>query len=218
MNVQETRYWVQSHPRITDEQRRLIFAALDSFELLVGTPTVSPEDLAAIMEAARCPWVAVGDIGGRALAELAGRHQAAQDAFRVMIASRKSSERLQAVDHLSARMPTSLNQEILRRGINDRSKSVRLCAARKCDRLHLREMLPELEQRVEVEPAPELKQRLEFHIAMIRDGYLIERKEDGEIQLCVRKRNGWSWQEISQEDIDNGRVLSLVAEEQAKLY
>src|SRR5262249_8917765 len=154
---------------------------LDSFELLVNAPTALPEQLAAIVTAARCRWVAVGDIGGRALAELACQHPAAQEAFRELIASTQSSERLQALNSLSVGMPSSLVQELLSRGLNDRSKNVRLWAVRKCDTLRLREMLPVLEGRIELEPDPEVKSQLAFHAAMIRDGYLVERKQDGEI-------------------------------------
>jgi hypothetical protein len=218
MDVQATRKWALSHPRIKGEDRRLLLAALDSFETLVGAVKVSPEELTAIIEAARCRWVAAGGVGGHALADLACQHPAAQEAFREMMASRKSSDRFRAVDSLSAGMPTALVQDVLARGLRDRSKGVRLCAARKCDTLRLRGMLPELERRAEAEPDPEVKRQFEFHAAMIRDGYLVEREEGGAIYLCVRARNGWSSQEISQDDIDNGLVPGLVAQRQAKPY
>ena len=160
MDVQATRKWALSHPGIKGEQRRLLLAALDSFESLVGAPTISPEELAVIVEAARCRWVAAGGIGGCALAKLACQHRAAEEAFRELMASRKSHERFRAVDSLSVGMPSSLIQEVLTRGLNDRSKVVRLCAARKCDTLQLRETLPELVRRVEVEPDPEVRRQL----------------------------------------------------------
>ena len=53
--------------------------------------------------------------------------------------------------------------------------------------------------------------------AMIRDGYLVERRK-GEIWLCVRGRYGWSWQQITQKDLKSGRVPRLVAERQSKPY
>jgi len=77
-------------------------------------------------------------------------------------------------------------------------------------------MLPEILQRAAGEPDAGVKQKLEFHAAMIRDGYLVERKEGERLSLCVRARDGWSWQEISQADIDGGRLPILVAERQSK--
>ncbi len=52
---------------------------------------------------------------------------------------------------------------------------------------------------------------------MIRDGYLIERKK-GRLSLCVRVRNGWSWQDVSQEDLNCGHVPKIVADMQARPY
>jgi hypothetical protein len=211
MNLQETRNWALSHPRIKDRERRLMFAAMDSFETLYRAGNVSPDELTAVIEAARSPWVAVWGVGGRLLAEFARRHGSAQITIRALATSRKRNERFQAIDSLSAEMPKTLLQELLTLGLNDHSKLVRRRAAMKCDTLRLREMLPEMMQRAAVEPDSQVKHSLEFHAAMIRDGYLIERK-GGNLTLRVRVRNGWSSQLITQDDIDGGRVPALVAE------
>jgi hypothetical protein len=157
MDVPGTRQWVQSHPRIKSEERRLIFAALDSLEALARAPSATREELAAIVEAARSRWVAVWDIGGRALADLACQHSAAQEVFGELMASRKNSERFQAVSCLAAGMASPLLQELLSRGPNDRSKNVRVRAAMMCDTLRLREMLPELGHRAAIEADPEVQ-------------------------------------------------------------
>jgi hypothetical protein len=218
MNLEKTREWVQTQPRIKEEERRLIEAALDSFEVLRRARKISPGQLVAITEAARCRWVAGSDIGGRALAALACKHAAAQQAFRDLVGSRKSHERYQAISRLSERMPKPLLQELLTRGLNDRSKAVRLWAAHKCDTLRLAEMVPEMARRAASEPDAGVKHKLEFHAAMIRDGYLVERKRGGRLTLCVRSKYGWNWQDISQQDLESGRIPALVAEEQSRSY
>jgi hypothetical protein len=217
MDLNWIRNWVQSHPRIKEEERCLIVAAMGSFESLNQVKACSREQLAAIMAAACSRWQAAQGYGGRFLAELAGKHPAAQAAFRELVAFRKYDVRLQAIMHLSIKMPRQLLQELLGQAITDRSKGVRTWAAYQCDILQIREMVPEMLRQAEVEPDAAVKRDIEFHAAMTRDGYLIERKEGGGLTLHIRLRNaGWTWQDISQEDVDRGRVPGIVAKRQAE--
>lgn len=205
MDVQATRNWAKSHRRIKDVERQLIFAALDAYEALTDATAVLRRDLEPITTAARTRSVAVWDVGGRALAELACHHLEAQEIFRDLATSKKNNERFQAISSLSKAMPKPFVRDLLGRALNDRSKSVRLRAAMICDSLRLKELLPELRSRAAIEPDAQVKHELEFHATMIRDGYQIEHK-DGRLSLCIRVRNGWSWQDITQVDIDSGRV------------
>src|SRR5205823_4394246 len=113
------------------------------------------------VDAARCRWVQVWTTGGDALADLAHKYSAAQDAFRQLMESPKRNERFQTIYCLRPGMPKSLLQELLYRGLNDRSKRVRTRAAQNCDTLLLREMLPELCRRAAIESDPEVKRALE---------------------------------------------------------
>jgi hypothetical protein len=218
MDLEETRNWVQSNRRIKDEERRIIFTAMDCFEALKQAKVISRQQLEAIVSAARCPWVAVWDIGGGLLAKLAQTSQTAQEAFRELVSSRKASERLQAVLSLSARMPVALLQELLSQTVNDRSKRVRQCTAEMCNRLDLQEMVSVLLRRAEAEPDADVKRDLEFYAALVRDGYLVKLKERGRPQLYIRLRNGGlTWQDISQTDVKRGRIPAIVSKVQAEL-
>ncbi|HEY7425636.1 MAG TPA: hypothetical protein VH682_15500 [Gemmataceae bacterium] len=218
IDLEGTRNWVQSHPRIKDEEGRVIFTAMDSFEALKQAKVISREKLEPIIAAARCPRRAAWDVGGRLLAELAQTNQAAQEAFRELVASRKASERLQAVLSLSARMPVALLQELLSQTVNDRSKRVRQWTAEQCNMLNLREIVPELLRRAETEPDPDVKRGLEFNAALIRDGYRVEIKEGGRLRLYIRLRDGGlTSQDISQKDVKRGRVPAIVTKCLAEL-
>jgi hypothetical protein len=185
MNYSQTRNWLTSDPYLRDEARRLALDALDWFESIAGASTISPEDLGPILAAARCRLLPAWDIAGGLLAELACQHQAAQEAFREWAACPRYSDRFHAIYCLRNRMPAALLQELLGRALNDRTKRVRQCAAQKCDTLWLQEMLRALLQRAQVEPVPEVRRNLEFHAAMLRDGYVIERRGKG-LSLWVR--------------------------------
>ncbi|XHX81128.1 MAG: hypothetical protein RBJ76_14670 [Stenomitos frigidus ULC029] len=216
MDVQRTREFVESHPRIKEPKRQLIFPALDAYESLRNASSISEAELQPIIEAACCRWVSVWDTGGRALAEFACNHPAAQNAFRKMMASRKNNERYQAIASLSPGMPKPLLQELLTLGLSDRSKSVRAKTADRCDVLRFQEMLPKLLQRIEVEFDAQVKERLEFHTAMLQEGYLIRPEEDGSLLLSIRTKSGWSFRTVTQDDVDSDRVPAIVAEAQAR--
>ncbi len=215
VDLRETRIWVQSHPRIKDAKRRVIFAAMDSFEALKGKKEIARDQLETVVAATRCPWLAVWDIGGRLLAELAEKHPAAQEAFRELMTSPKANERFQVIWSLSGRLPGSLLQELLGQALTDRSKRVRLTAAYFCDVLQQRELVPGMLRQAEVEPEADVKRKLEFHAAMMRDGYLVEPKEGGGLTLLIRLQNGWTQQDITQKDVDRGRVPAIVAKYRA---
>lgn len=217
MDLARMRNWVQSHPRIKNEERRVIFAAMESFEELKQVKATSRDQLEAIIEAARCPSRAVWGVGGQLLAKLAQTNEAAQEAFRELVASPKASERLQAVCSLSARMPVALLHDLLRQTVNDRSKRVRQWTAEMCNTLGLREMVPELLQRAKAEPDPDVKRGLEFNAALIRDGYVVETREGDRLCLSFRLRDGGlTWLDISQNDVNGGRVPAIVAQRLAE--
>lgn len=212
MDVDWTRDRVLSHPRITGEKRRLCLAALDSYAALTAETSVSRDDLSVIERAARSGKVAPAEIGGRALAALACRHAAAREAFRDLMASGRRDDRLRAVMCLSSWMPVRLVREVLRLGFHDRSEVVRGQAAAACDTLGRRELLPALEERADAESLPWAKHKFLFHAAMLRDGYLVERKE-GRLYLTARTASGgWASCGITRADLDAGRVPALVAE------
>jgi hypothetical protein len=78
-------------------------------------------------------------------------------------------------------------------------------------------MVPELVRRAEVEPDADVRRELEFHAALIRDGHFVERKEAGRLCLYIRLRGGGlTWQDISQKDVDRGRVPAIVAKRLAE--
>lgn len=57
-----------------------------------------------------------------------------------------------------------------------------------------------------------------MHIAMLRDGYILERDKDGNPQLTVRTKNGWGSPYITQRDIDDGKLGDKIKEMQSKDY
>jgi hypothetical protein len=201
------------------DQHKLIAAARAAFKKLEKRKSVSRDDLAPILESARSPWVASRTGAGHLLAALAAQHPAAQECIREMMASRKSQERDGAVYLLNDQLPRSLSLEVLRQALDDRSSTVRVGASRKCDMLELRELVPELERRIALETDPRAKQTLEFHTAILRDGYVIQGKGE-DLSICIRVKgrwsSGWSNQLITKKDLGPKKLKAIIAKMRAE--
>jgi hypothetical protein len=206
------RNWAETDPRLRDEERGIILAAMDAFERLRPEATLSGAQLQALVVATRSQRLAACSMGCRLLGKLACQHGAAQEAYREVLASGKAKVRLEAIFWLHPEMPRPLLQDVLGQRLADRSKHVRKQAARKCDLLNLREIVPALLRQAEVEADAEVKRELEYHARMIQDGYVIERDAQGGLTLSVRLKGGCvTWQEIKRKDVDRGNVPALVA-------
>lgn len=217
IDVDSYREHVESDPRMRGDARRVAFAALEALKALRSAKSLAREDLEPIVQAIRCRLQAVREIGCPLLAELARAHAAARDAFRELMTSRKPSERLSAVLGLSRDMPRELLIEILSRGLDDRSKRVREWAAEQSWVLQVQEMGPALLRRVGTETDATFKRDLLSAVGLLRDGYVIKQNQDGSLLLSFTLPGGGVMsQEITQEDIDLGRVPAIVAQKVAK--
>ncbi len=213
VSVGEYRKWVSKYLK-EPEKRRLANDALDAFERLEKTQNISAEEIRPIVAAAKCRFRQVWDIAADLLTLLSNKHSSAQDAMREMLQSKKVGERFQVIAALNSRVPKSLALELIRKALKDTGNRVREKAAERADDLKFLQLLPELEQALSVEKHPNAKSALEFNISMLRDGYLVEDHKKY-ITVTVRMRRGTSSQIISQEDIDRGRVPSIIADMRA---
>jgi hypothetical protein len=206
------RNWTQSNPRIQEEARAVMFAAMDSFERLRQENIVRPKQLQPIITATRSPWQASRSLGCRLLCNLARSCRTAQEALRELWTAGKAKDRLAVTLDLSTPMPRPLLQELLDQGIRDRSKKVRLWAAERCNQLMFQELVPALRRQAEVESDWEVKRTLERCVGFIEHGYWIERSGGGRLTLLVRlPKGGHTWQDIRQRDVDRGGVPAIIA-------
>jgi hypothetical protein len=133
--------------------------------------------------------------------------------------SKKVTERFRIMAMLgylweSTRLSRSFIDELIRSALQDKGNRVREKAAEAADRLQMKELIPELETSLRRERHRNAKEALRFHLAMLRDGYLIE-YEKGKPVLTVRGRRGWGRPYITQDDIDQGKLASIIADTQS---
>jgi hypothetical protein len=160
------------------------------YETLIHRETVTEEEIAPVVEAARSPYLVSWDIGLRFLCRLGARYEGARQAMRRLMETGKADLRGRTLASTHDRLPKDFCIELVRRGLADRSKSVRTVAGQVCLRLLLTEMLPELEQAARSEPHPKSKFDLEWSIGLLRDAFFLYPRPDGSQALVVRISDG----------------------------
>jgi hypothetical protein len=137
-----------------------------------------------------------------------------------MLDSRKASVRFQAIALLGiSHVPKPIAAELIRKALRDKAHKVRAEAAAVAERLGLAELLPELLQALRVEGHALAKKLLEFHIALLRDGYVLECEHDQPI-LTVKLAPGIGWWRsfpVTRKDITDGKLKAIVADAKLKL-
>jgi len=209
------RTWIEEYLE-EPHKRKLALGALDAFERLENAASISADDLVPIVEAASCHFVRVWEIGADLLNRLAVHHQAAQDAIRNMLGDRKAEVRFHAIVALLgwSELPAAFTGSLIRLGLRDKSHQVRGKAAEAACRLGLTGLIRELEASLKDEKHPIARQSLELAVALLRDGYLLQRTGGKLTNVWVKRERGRGWcisVPITDDDLRRGRLSAIIA-------
>ncbi|HEX4611344.1 MAG TPA: hypothetical protein VH092_24335 [Urbifossiella sp.] len=187
--VSEYRAWLNR--RWEDASKRAAaVCALDAYEALAGRADVTAEEIAPVVEAARSPAFVSWDIGLRFLCRLGARYEVARQAMRELAQGSHAKLRGWTVASLHDRLPKESCLEMVRRGLTDRSRGVRMAAAGAGLWLLLRELLPDLDAAIQAEQHPITRLELERSTGLLRDGFFLYPGPGGTRQLVVRATYG----------------------------
>src|SRR5262249_49324844 len=168
-----------------------------------------------IVNAALCRFKGVWMMGADLLFRVGAKNKDARDAVLEILTSKKAADRYHVICMLgylwdSIRLPRSFMEGVIRTGLKDKSDLVRVEAAVAADRLSIKALIPDVETCLQTEGDADSKKTMAFHLAMLRDGYLLEYR-DGQPELHVRFKQGWTGAFITQDDVDSGRLESIAA-------
>jgi hypothetical protein len=179
-----------------ESKKKPAFKALDTYDVVAKRIRIGKEELAPIVDAARCRYFVSWDIGMTFLSRLGWKHSVARDVMADLMLTGKADEKVRLLATLTDHLPKSFCLNLLRRGLKDRSKFVRRTAAEVSRRLILSEIVDELCQAAGVERDaeagwPNTKWQLQHAIALIRDGYDLYKRPDGSEAFVVRISDGF---------------------------
>lgn len=195
------------------DRKRIALEALDAYEAVADRTSIEMHELAPIVVAVKSPYDIAWGSGTRLLIRLGKINPTARDANRdIILNSRKVNERFQMIATLTAGLPEEWYVEIIRQALNDKGCRVREKAAEAADRLRLKQLVLDLERRLLREEHPKTRRSLEFHAAMLRDGYILEHDDRGNPRLTIRDKDGWVGKYITKKDLDDGMLNAIINE------
>ena len=213
-SVESYRTWIDQNLE-EPERRRLASRALDAFERLEIAASIATGELRPILDAVKCHYVRVWEIGADLLNRLAFNHQAAQEALIALLHEKKASVRFQSIALLGwSSVPTSLASCLIRLGLCDKSYEVRGRVAEAAYQLGLVEVIPDLEGSLVTEKHSVARYCMEFAVALLRDGYLLQRDRGKLTNVWVkreRERGYCTSVPITDDDLNAGRLASIIA-------
>jgi hypothetical protein len=123
--------------------------------------------------------------------------QAIQEIFQ----NPRAHARFAAICSLTKEIDDAVLVELLRAGLKDKSSRVRGKAATSAERLNRKDLLPELAVAVAVEKNTKARQGIEYHLRMLRDGYIINDKSEEPVYVWIRTASGYSGRRLSTDTI-----------------
>jgi len=173
------------------EQKALARGALDAYDRERATGSLTDDDLQPILAAARSSRFGVWDIGLKTLCRVAGRHALALAALEGLFDSGKAMLRCRVVTSLRDCLPREFCVHLARRGLADRTKSVRVGAGETCQRLLLKELLGEMIRVEQNEKCAKARLEMRCSIGLLRDAFFLWPADDDEPPtLWVRVSDG----------------------------
>ena len=218
VSIESYRTWIDEY---LDEPRKRLLAleALDAFERIENTASISPDEIAPIVDAARCHFVRVWEIGADLLNRLAAQHEEARNAIVKMLHDRKVAVRFQAIALLGlSKLPGPFVTSLIQLGLRDRSHQIRGKVAEAACQLGLTGLIADLEASLATENNAIALQSLEFAVALLQDGYLLQRTGGKLTNIWVRRERNRGWcisVPISDDDFRAGKLDTIIARAKA---
>ncbi len=147
------------------------YPALRAFDQLRRRDNIDRSELNPIIPGFRSRCQLTWELCQKCLQVLQPKHSAVREVWTELIGDADATVRKRTLRSMNSRLPRSYCVKILRQGLADRGSSVRSLAAYRIQNLLLKEMLPDLEQRLSLEKNDATKQNFEQAISMLRFGY-----------------------------------------------
>jgi hypothetical protein len=124
------------------------------------------------------------------LGSLTSRFQEARDAVAEMSRSSEMHVRFNALRCIHMNSPIEFRSELLRHGLQDRSKEVRRLAGYEIRMLRELELIPALERTADAESDPQVQAELIFNLRLVRDGFCLKMLPNRGLHIWIASRDG----------------------------
>jgi hypothetical protein len=189
-----------------------MLAAINAYDRILDKKRLDAKSLAPIVEAASSSRRPLYENATEFLAGLTADYALARESVEGMAANSRNHVRFNAILCLNEATPLDFTLRIIRQGLQDKSANVRGKAADWAGRLRLRQVVSDLEAAFAVEKNKEARETIEFELRLLRDGYILERDEEGMLQVTAFTPNGVATGYFEAAEIEERGIDSIVAE------
>lgn len=199
-------------------RERIILTAADAFDAATANGHITSDQLQVIVQAVSHRSTRIWESCCGLLAAASELWPLAAAAILQMSRESHAHVRFNAICSLSTKTPINVVNEVLKCGLADRSARVRWKAADKASSLNQRQLIPEIAIAVEREVNVRVKASMIFSLHFLKDGFLVERKEDGSYSVSVRLYDppGGTVELVSENEFRTRGIESIVAEVRKK--
>ena len=215
MGAERERYeaWLKTWRGVrTAEEEAEVLAVADAYDAAMERHDLSSERLKVIVDAASSRRSLLWQNATGMLARLAVRWRIAADAVRYMFQDRQSHVRFAALCCVTLQMPSEIIEDLLRRGLTDKSSRVRWKAAQRIGEFNKTDLLPELEATFASETNAKARPEIELELLLLRDGYIVSPSTPSRFEVCVRTSHGIRGRFVSAAEMNQKGLATIVAE------
>jgi len=196
----------------TPAEEAAVLAFADAYDRAIESGNLQPEQLNEVVAAASSSRALLWKNAVDLLARLAVRWEAALDAVETMFASKQSQVRFAAICCLRADTPVIVANRLLLQGLTDKSSRVRWMAAQKASDFDRKELLPHLEAAFSIENNAKARRSIDFHLRLLRDGYIVENSTPAGYYFTVRIKDGIVSRYVTDEAMKTNGIDAIAAE------
>jgi hypothetical protein len=192
-------------------------AAADACDAALESGRLTEEQLRVVVAAVNDPRKLLWELAAGYLKRLGERWPEAAAAVLGLSRSPKAQPRFNALLALGHKTPQPVMEAVLRSGLADKNARSRGKAAQQLQRFEQRTLVADLQAAIAAESRPEVRREMEFHLALLCDGYVLQPWADGSCDLTVRTRDGWASRRVPSEERAAKDIGTIVQEFRASI-
>ncbi len=187
--------------------------ALEAYEIAKAAMTqqeLKPSELSRLEDFCCDKSLMLRDWAVSVVAALSDVFPAATRSFESFVEDGRGDVAVSAIAALHNVRNESLQERVARAGLRHKSREVRSLAGSKVQIFRLSSLLNELAQAITAETDSECRASLEFSYHLLRDGYIIKRRESGAVYITVSNARSIVSREFSNEMVEEKGVDLLI--------
>lgn len=205
--------WLQGRGGARDPQLEgTLLAVAEAYDRVKETGKLEAEQLRLIVEGAASAQVAIWETCVHLLGNLSAEWPEAAGAVLAMSTNRKAQVRFNGLCCLTSGTPAAIVKTMLKAGLVDKSSKVRWKAAAVIDKLGLVDLLPNLAAALAAEQDAKTKSTLEYHLLLLRDGYILQPGPGGISQVTARIPRGSITRGVTADELRAKGIAAIVSE------